>query len=97
MEEVRRIKSSQPQLGGRIDLIERYINEFKRYVKHPKLLERVREVRSEPVKEIVRVPREKTAEEAKDELSKVLLIEQLISALRKIGAENRNINMEKYL
>lgn len=38
LEEMRRVKSSQPQLGGRVDLIERYINEFKRYIKHPKLL-----------------------------------------------------------
>lgn len=51
----------------------------------------------EPEKEIVRVPRQKSAEEAKDELAKVLLIEQLLSALRKIGAENRNINLDNYL
>lgn len=30
-------------------------------------------------------------------MSKVLLIEQLLSALRKIGAENRNVNLDNYL
>jgi hypothetical protein len=53
----------------------------------------VREVKSAPEKEIVRVPHAKSAEEAREELAKVLLIEQLLAALRKIGAENRNVNL----
>lgn len=86
LDELRRIKTAQPQLAGRIDLIERYFSDFKRYIKHPKLFEKIKEVRSEPVKEIVRVPHERTAEEAKQDLAKVLLIEQLLAGLRKIGA-----------
>jgi hypothetical protein len=62
LDEIKKVKTSQPHLSGRIDFIERYMSELKKYIKHPRILERVREVKMEPEKEIVRVPRQKTAE-----------------------------------
>lgn len=95
LEELRKLKSSG-QSSGRIDFIERYISEFRRYLAHPKLFEKIKEIKSEPQKEIVRVSA-KTAQQSKEELSRAILIEQLLAALRKIGVENRNINLNNYL
>lgn len=87
------MRSSQPNLAARIDIIERYFNDLKKYIKHPRLIEKIREIKSEPARQIVKLPHEKTAEEAKEELAKVLLIEQLLAGLRKIGADHKNINL----
>ena len=95
LEEIRRLKTSG-QYSGRIDFLQRYVSEFKRYLAHPKLFQKIREVKTEPEKEIVRISA-KTSQQTKEELSRALLIEQLLAALRKIGVENRNINLNTYL
>jgi hypothetical protein len=61
LEDLRKVKGSQPQLGTTINNIERYLAEFRRYIKHPKILERIREVKQEPQTKVVAVPRQKTA------------------------------------
>ena len=48
-------------------------------------------------KEIVRVPYEKTAEEKREELSRVMLIEQLLASLRKIESDHKSVNLKNYL
>lgn len=42
LEEMRKIKVSSPQSSRSIDLVEKYISEFKRYLKHPKLIEKIK-------------------------------------------------------
>ena len=56
LEELKKLKSSQPNLAARIDIIERYFNDLKRYIKHPRLIEKIKEVKSDPVRQIVRLP-----------------------------------------
>ena len=41
IEELRKLKSSQPQLGGRINTLEAYMVELRKYLKHPKLFEKI--------------------------------------------------------
>lgn len=42
LEDLKKVKSTQPQLSDKINNIERYLAEFRRYIKHPKILERIK-------------------------------------------------------
>jgi hypothetical protein len=99
LDDLRRMKASSPQNASRIDGIERYVQLLRRYLKHPKLFEKIKEVKSDPIKEIVRVQASQSPEEARQELAKTLLIDQLISGIKEISADPKykGIDLSRYL
>ena len=62
LEEIRKYR--QPGLSTRVDVIERYLTEFRKFIKHPRLYEKIVERAVEKDRKVVvPVPHHKTAEE----------------------------------
>jgi len=94
IDSLKKLKSSSAAQNLDINGMIEYCQKFRNYLQHPKLFERIVEQPAE--KQIVRVPREKTAEESREELARVLLIEELLSALARLKTEQR-VPIENYL
>ena len=104
--ELNKIRSFAPHQVARIELLIKYIKELvKVYFKRSSFLVECRSsiykngtrLGRSNEREIVRIPYEKSAEEKKEELSRVMLIDQLLSALRKIESDHKPVNLKNYL
>jgi hypothetical protein len=93
--DLRKMRSSNPALMGQITLIEGFLAQleqfilFPRIVEVPKIVEKIVEVEKD---RIVSLPRDDRS--VKMELSLSLLVEKLITELKRVKKQNPNINLD---
>lgn len=91
--ELRRLRTTQPALAGHIDLLERYLTDFDKLAALQRIVPVDREVIVEKdVTRSVLVP-VKDSESIRSELALSLLVEKLVSELKRVKKDNPNVNL----
>ena len=92
--ELRRLRSSQPALAGHIDLLERYLTDFDRLAALQRIVPVDRErIVEKDVTRSVLVP-VKDSESIRSELALSLLVEKLVTELKRVKKDNPNVNLQ---
>lgn len=94
MVELRRLRTTQPALAGHIDLLERYLTDFDRLAALQRIVPVDREkIVEKDVTRSVLVP-VKDSESIRSELALSLLVEKLVSELKRVKKDNPNVNLQ---
>jgi hypothetical protein len=92
--ELRKLKSTQPNISGIIELLERYIVDFDKMASVQRIVPVDREkIVEKEVTRSVLVPT-KDSESIRNELAHGLLIEKLITELKRVKKENNSVNLK---
>lgn len=92
--ELRKLKSTQPNISGIIELLERYIVDFDKMASVQRIVPVDREkIIEKEVTRSVLVPT-KDSESIRNELAHGLLIEKLITELKRVKKENNSVNLK---